>query len=156
MPAFTVETTYRLPTYRQTSYVAPDPGTPCIAALHDDDWDSSRVDYDSPGPTYVSGLWPGCDTAYQAAAIPIPPEFGEGAERRAEHFPELIETLETLIGQVEALYASDASQDGIECYARHEILERARATHAKALAIMANTPDPVPPPDRTAGYRPTA
>jgi hypothetical protein len=72
MPRFTIETTYRLPVYRQRSYEAETCEEACRLAITDDDWSEQKEDYDSSGETYVTGAWPGEDTAYRIAALPLP------------------------------------------------------------------------------------
>ena len=68
MPRFTIETTYRLPVYRQRAYDAETLEEACRLAVEDDDWSEQKEDYESSGETYVTGAWPGEDTAYRIAA----------------------------------------------------------------------------------------
>ena len=70
MPRFTIEATYRLPVYRQRSYEAETLEEACRLAVEDDDWSEQKEDYESSGETYVTGAWPGEDTAYRIAALP--------------------------------------------------------------------------------------
>lgn len=56
MPRFTIETTYRLPVYRQRAYDAETLEEACRVAVEDDDWSEQKEDYESstrptsPGP----------------------------------------------------------------------------------------------------------
>jgi hypothetical protein len=59
MPRFTIETTYRLPVYRQRTYEAETLEGVCRLAIDDDDWSEQKEDYESSGETYVTGAWPG-------------------------------------------------------------------------------------------------
>ncbi|MGE3874066.1 MAG: hypothetical protein AB7F74_14020 [Parvibaculaceae bacterium] len=72
MPDYTIETTYHLPVFRHRAYSADTPEAACRAAIEDDDWEHGRRDYDSSGETYVTGIWPGRDTAYAGEPLPIP------------------------------------------------------------------------------------
>ncbi|MGC0600747.1 hypothetical protein, partial [Escherichia coli] len=65
MPIYTIETTYRLPVHRQRSYEAADLAAACRLAV-EDDWDGEKHDHETAGETYVTGVWKGRDTAYQA------------------------------------------------------------------------------------------
>ena len=78
MPSFTIETTYRLPVYRQRTYQADDPEQACRLALEDEDWSGQKEDYETHGPVHVTGIWPGTDTAHKAEAIAIPAAFADG------------------------------------------------------------------------------
>jgi hypothetical protein len=55
MPRFTIETTYRLPVYRQRSYEAETLEEACRLAVEDDDWSEQKEDYESSGETYATG-----------------------------------------------------------------------------------------------------
>ena len=55
MPRFTIETTYRLPVYRQRTYEAETLEEACRLAIDDDDWSEQKEDYESSGETYVTG-----------------------------------------------------------------------------------------------------
>jgi hypothetical protein len=89
MPRFTIETTYRLPVYRQRAYDAETLEETCRLAVEDDDWSEQKEDHESSGETYVTGAWPGEDTAYRVAALPIPSQFGEMLQRKADHYETL-------------------------------------------------------------------
>lgn len=73
MPKFTVEMTYRLPVYRQETYEAPTLEAAIAMARADDNWDSSKNDYDCSGGEYVSGAWNG-DDAYSGDNLFSEPE----------------------------------------------------------------------------------
>lgn len=131
MAKFTIETSYRLPIYRQRTYSAPSLEEACRLAIADDDWSDQKEDGDSAGATYVTGVWPGKGTAYKVSPLTIPSEFGEMLQRQAEHF-------ETLLGVLKILAhgATDSQTDLVYWY------ERANAAIAKAEAILAGTRDP--------------
>jgi hypothetical protein len=126
MPRFTIETTYRLPVYRQRTYEAETLEAACRLAANDDDWSEQKEDYESSGETYVTGAWPGEDTAYRVGALTVPSRFGEMLQRKADHFEILLGILKLLA------HAPDAS------FRR----QRADAAIAKADAILAGAPDP--------------
>ena len=63
MPIFTIETTYRLPVYRQRSYEAETLDTACALAIADEGWDDEKSDVETSGDTYVTGAWDGRDAA---------------------------------------------------------------------------------------------
>ena len=72
MPSFTIESTYRLPVFRHRTYEAATPEDACRRAIEDDDWMNQKEDYESSGATYLTGIWPGVDTAYLVPALAIP------------------------------------------------------------------------------------
>ena len=125
MPRFTIETTYRLPVYRQRAYDAETLDEACRLAVEDDDWSEQKEDYESSGETYVTGAWPGEDTAYRIAALPVPSQFGEMLQRKADHY-------ETPLGILKVLaHAPEAPL----------WRERADAAIAKAETILAGASD---------------
>jgi hypothetical protein len=79
----------------------------------------------------VSGVWQGADAAYRSAALPLPSQFGETIQRKADHFETLLGTLKVL-AQVKDLTAPDLPF----------WLPRAQAAIAKAEAILAGARDP--------------
>lgn len=83
MPYFTIESSYRLPVFRHRTYEAATVEDACRLAIEDDDWQRQKDDYESAGATYLTGIWPGSDTAYQVAALPVPLGFAEGAAAAA-------------------------------------------------------------------------
>ena len=131
MPSFTIETTYRLPVYRQQTYEAATMEEACRLAVDDDDWSDEKHDYESAGKTYVTGIWSGENAAYTGAAQPIPAHYVETPQRIALH-------LEVLLGLVKVL----ASQSDTEQLDRAFRLERAQPAIAKAEAILAGSRDP--------------
>ena len=66
MPIYTVETTYRVPVYRQRTYHAATPAEACRQAIKDDDWSNDKLDYEAAGETYVTCIWIGADAASPA------------------------------------------------------------------------------------------
>lgn len=129
MPIFTIETTYRLPVYRQRSYEAESLDEACRLAVEDDDWDNEKRDYESGGETYVTGVWEGRDTAYSGPSVPVPSHCCETVQRKADHFEVLLGLAKVLSGAAEA---SD----------RAYWQDRAVSATAKAEAILAGARDP--------------
>lgn len=129
MPVFTIETTYRLPVKRQRSYEADTIEEACRLAVADEGWGDAEEDVDTSGETYVTGIWMGRDTAYQAAGEPIPSHHRETVQRKDDHF-------EVLLGLVKVLSGADGTID------RSFWKERAVAAAAKAEAILAGAGDP--------------
>lgn len=135
MPLFTIETTYRMPYYRQHTYEAATIGDACRLAVDDEDWDSEKPDWDCPGETYVTGIWSGADAAHKGKAFPVPSQFDEAMQRKADHFGEMFEMLDLV-----------ARPMGISPVDFERWLPRAQAAMAKAKAIMGRRPDPDEPP----------
>ncbi|SDH00803.1 hypothetical protein [Pelagibacterium luteolum] len=106
MPAFTVETTYRLPAYRHRTYHAETPAEACRLAIEDDDWEGEKLDYECAGETYVTGIWSGTDAAYSAPAIAVPSHFEETIHRKAAHFELLLGLLKMMVADAVARRAS--------------------------------------------------
>ncbi|MGE0565942.1 MAG: hypothetical protein AB7O50_15665 [Pseudolabrys sp.] len=131
MPRFTIETTYRLPIYRQRTYEAETLASACRLAIEDDDWSDQKEDIESSGETYVTGAWPGANSAYRVSALLVPSQFGEAVQRKADHF-------ETLLGILKVLaHAPDGSASDPPFWR-----QRADAAIAKAEAILAGARDP--------------
>ena len=131
MPVFTIETTYRLPVYRQQIYESATMEEACRLAVDDDNWSDEKHDYESAGKTYVTGIWSGENAAYGGAAQPIPAHYVEAPQRIALH-------LEVLLGLVK-VFASQATPSNST---RAFWLERARPAIAKAEAILAGGREP--------------
>ncbi len=131
MPLFTIETTYRIPVYRQRRYEAPTLAEACRLAIEDDDWDGSKEDYECAGETHVTGAWPGAVDPYRVPLLAIPSQFGETLQRKADHFTELLAQL-SLVAQPMGLSAHD--------FARW--LPSAQSAVHKANAIVAAARDP--------------
>jgi hypothetical protein len=126
MPVFTIESTYRLPVYRQRSYEAETLAAACALAITDEGWDDEKSDVETSGDTYVTGAWEGRDAAYRGRALSIPSQFGELIQRKADHF-------EVLLGLLKVFaHAPDAP------FWR----QRLNAAITKAEAILAGQPDP--------------
>jgi hypothetical protein len=115
MPLFTIETTYRLPVYRHQTCEAASIDEACRIAIDDDDWSGEKLDHESAGETYVTGIWAGESAAYSGAAQPIPAHYAETPQRIALHF-------EMLLGLIKVL----ASQGDVEKPDRAFRLERAQ------------------------------
>ena len=138
MPAYTVETSYHLPTYRHRTYIADDPAAACLAALEDDDWDGEQHDYESAGETYVSGLWAGEDAAHRGEALPVLSQFDETVVRKAGYFGALASILETVTEELRSA-ADGTCPDGAVTAAA---LEQAATAIARARAILSGADDP--------------
>jgi hypothetical protein len=133
MTQFTIETTYRLPVYRQRTYDAETLFEACRHAVEDDDWDDAKKDYESPGDTYVSAAWEGADSAYRGPALSVPGQFDELVRRKADQF-------ELMLGMLKILaHADDLQAPDLPTW-----LPRAHALIAKAEAILAGEADPDP------------
>lgn len=78
MLSFTIESTYRLPVFRHRTYEAATAEDACRLAIADEDWTGQKEDYENSGATYLTGIWPGEDSAYIAPALALPPGFAEG------------------------------------------------------------------------------
>lgn len=98
MPEFTIETTYHLPVFRQSTYSADTPEAACLLAIEDKDWSGQREDYESSGETHVTGIWEGARAAYSGQAIPVPAHFGEAVQRKAAQFELMLGLLKIIVG----------------------------------------------------------
>jgi hypothetical protein len=130
MPAFTIETTYRLPVFRQHNYDADTVEQACALAIDDDEWSDAKRDYDSSGATFVSGIWEGRDAAYSGAMLPIPAHYDEGNGRKVAHF-------EVLLGILKVF----TNAGGENAPDLSDWLPKAEAAIAKGEAILAGEPD---------------
>lgn len=81
MPSFTIESTRRRPVFRHRTYEAATVEDACRLAVEDGDWTGQKEDPGTCDPTYLTGIWPGVDTAYIAKACTVPAGFGEGETR---------------------------------------------------------------------------
>lgn len=131
MPAYTIETTYRLSAYRHRTYHADTPAEACRLAVEDEDWQGEKLDYEAAGENHVNGIWTGEDTAYRGEAVPVPAHFGETDQRKVAHF-------ETLFGVLKILAADVRTGRPTQPH----WLDFAERTIAKAEAIMAGARDP--------------
>ena len=134
MPTYTVETTYRVPVYRQRTFHAATPAEACRQAIEDDDWSNDKLDYEAAGETYVTGIWLGTDAAYSGETVPVPSHFDETIQRKAAHF-------EVLFGLLKIVVADQAAERRTDAYR----LARATAAIAKAEAIIDCARDPDEP-----------
>ncbi len=131
MPLFTIETTYRLPVYRQRTYEADTLDQACDLAIADEGLDDEKTDVETSGDTYVTGAWEGRDAAYSGRALDVPSRFDEQIQRKAAHF-------EVLLGLLKVFaHAPDGESNDGPFWRR-----RLEAAIAKAEAIIAGTPDP--------------
>ncbi|WP_192361444.1 hypothetical protein [Mesorhizobium mediterraneum] len=102
MPQFTIETTYHLPVFRQSTYSADTPEAACRLAIEDNDWSGQKEDYESSGESHVTGIWEGAEAAYLGPAIPVPPHFRESVQRQAAHFELMLGLLKIMVGDAQA------------------------------------------------------
>lgn len=131
MPVFTIETTYRLPVYRQRPYEASTLAEACRLAIEDDDWDAAKEDHDTAGESYVTGAWPGDVQPYSVPPLSVPSQFSETIQRKADHFDELLTQL-----------AFVAQPMGISRHDFERWIPHAQAAVRKAQAILAGARDP--------------
>lgn len=130
MPRFTIETTYRIPYYRQHTYEAATFAQACRLAIDDEDWEDELPDYECVGPTYVTGIWKGGNSAYEGEEIDVPSHFDETAHRMISHFHELLEQL-----------AHIARPTSLPTAEFDRWLTQARTAVEKARAIIDERPD---------------
>lgn len=128
---YTIETTYHLPVYRHRTYHADTIADACRLAIDDDDWTGEKLDPETAGESFVSGIWRGTDAAYSGPAIAVPSQFGETIQRKAGHFEILLGLLKMLVADVVACRASS-----------DEWAERASWAVARGEAIIAGARDP--------------
>ncbi|TPK72099.1 hypothetical protein FJ930_13095 [Mesorhizobium sp. B2-4-15] len=102
MPAFNIETSYRLPVFRHRSYLADTPEAAYRLAIGDDDWSAERLGYEPAGETHITGIWQGADAACRGAAIPVPGHFKETVQRQAAHFERLPGLPKIMVGDAQA------------------------------------------------------
>ncbi|WP_210330827.1 hypothetical protein [Mesorhizobium sp. NBSH29] len=77
---FTIEATYRVPFYRQTTYIADNFKQALAFALEDDRWDSPKQAV-TDRTTYLTRAWEGV-AAFEGRALPIPDDLSN--ERRGK------------------------------------------------------------------------
>lgn len=102
MPAYTIETTFTLPIFRHGTYIADTLEEACKAALVDDNWESLRKDYDASGEVHVTGIWRGEKAHNTGSSIPVPSQFDEAVQRRADHFEILLGLLKMMVHDAHA------------------------------------------------------
>ncbi len=90
MPIFIIETTFRLPVYRRRRYAADTLAEACRLAIADDNWSQQKEDIDGSGDSYVTGIWPEHIESYDVPSLPIPSEFDELVQRKADCFDALL------------------------------------------------------------------
>jgi hypothetical protein len=139
MPAYTIETTYSLPVFRQGTYLADTSEAACKVAIGDDNWESSKKDHDSSGEIHVTGIWEGETTAYAGSSIPVPSQFDEVVQRRSRHFEILLGLLKMMFHDAHAAHAARPASLGW--------LAKSAWAIARGEAILAGSPDPDEPVD---------
>ncbi|CCV16360.1 hypothetical protein [Mesorhizobium sp. STM 4661] len=132
MPTFTIETTYRLPVFRQRSYEAETLEAACRLAIDDDDWSDQKEDYETSGETYVTGAWTGDVAPYSTPDLNVPVQFDETVQRKADMFGTLLDLLQ-----------ESARPMGLSHHDFQRWLPRAKAAIATAKAIADGRVDPI-------------
>ena len=125
MPVFTIETTYRLPVFRQRTYTADSLDAACDQAIADADWSDQKEDFETSGPTYVTGAWKGADAAYKGEVFAIPRAFRRASDR-------LSWQVETLL----AVLKEPAQTMGLSATDFAGWLPRAKAAIAETEALL--------------------
>ncbi|NGO56261.1 hypothetical protein [Allomesorhizobium camelthorni] len=125
MPKFTIETTYRLPIFRQRCYEAENLEAACRLAIEDEDWSDQKEDYETSGETYVTGVWAGDVPPYSVPAIAVPAHFDETVQRKADMFGSLL-----------GLLGEPARPMGLSLHDFQRWQPRAQAAVFKARAII--------------------
>ena len=131
MAEFTIEASYRQALFRQRTYQAETLERACQLAFADTDWSGRARDADGVGETYISGAWRGAQAAPAASSIPVPSQFTDGRDRKADHF-------ETLLGVLKVLLMEETLTPAKQAFWRR----RAERAVAKAEVILAGGPDP--------------
>ena len=132
MKTYLIETTCRVPNYRQRTHSADTVEDACRLAIADEDWTGALPDFETAGETYVTGAWEGADAAYSGPAVDVPEAFGKTVYRKAELFEDLV-----------ALLREPTQPMGISEHAFRNWLPRAMTVLEKADAIgrdAANSP----------------
>lgn len=136
MPRYTIETTYRVPHYRQRNHCATSVEEACRRAIEAKDWSGQVPDFETAGETYVTGIWKGTDAAYRGEELSIPSHFQETIQRQADQFGELV----ALLDEIAPPPPMTLSRQTFENW-----LPRARNAVAKAKAILEGRRDPDDP-----------
>ncbi|MER8844368.1 hypothetical protein [Mesorhizobium australicum] len=136
MPQFTIETTYHLPVFRHSTYLAETPDVACRFAIEDTDCSGQREDCESSGETHVTGIWEGAGAAYRGQAIPVHAHFGEAVQRKAAQFELMLGLLKIIVGDAKARRPTPPGWLG-----------KAESAIARGEAILAGARDPVEPGD---------
>ncbi|NTB97291.1 hypothetical protein G6M84_12370 [Agrobacterium tumefaciens] len=136
MPAYTIETPYTLPIFRHGTYITDTLEEACKAALADDDWESLQKDYDVSGEVHVTGIWKGEKAHFTGSSVPVPSQFDEVIQRRADHF-------EILLGLLKMMVHDAHATRGLPPYWRG----KAAWAIARGEAILACAADPEEPID---------
>jgi hypothetical protein len=90
---YTIETTIRRPFYKHRVYEAATLDDACRQALQDDDWEGEKLDDETAGEPYVTGIWTGEDAAYKNASLPIPTNGHASGEHKMQEVDLLLALL---------------------------------------------------------------
>lgn len=127
---FTIEATYRRPVFRHRTYGASSIEDACRQAIEDDDWEGQREDYDSVGPTYITGAWIG-PAAHEGASLELPPSVRtRDASQTVDLIRDAIGAIDSLLHQVGQMSGMFDDADGTIAEAvedGEETAERLRA-----------------------------
>ena len=93
---YTVETTIRRPFYKHRVYEAATPEDACRQALQDDDCEGEKLDDETAGEPYVTGVWIGEDAAYKGPSLPIPTNGHASGQHKMQQLDLLLALLKRL------------------------------------------------------------
>jgi hypothetical protein len=93
MPVFMIETTYKLPVYRERVFEARSLEDACLRAVLDTNWDDEKADIEASERTFVSGVWEGAVEADPARAQPIPRQFHDIHQNKGVLFDAMLQLL---------------------------------------------------------------
>ncbi|MBX4898707.1 hypothetical protein [Rhizobium bangladeshense] len=93
MPVFMVETTYKLPVYRERVYEACSLEHACLRAVLDTNWEDEKADIEASERTFVSGVWEGAVETDPARALSIPQQFHDIDQNRSALFDTMVKLL---------------------------------------------------------------
>jgi hypothetical protein len=94
---YTVETTIRRPFYKHRVYEAATLDDACRQALQDDDCEGEKLDDETPGEPYVTGVWIGEDAAYKGPCLPIPINGHASDQHKMQQLDLLLALLKRLV-----------------------------------------------------------
>ena len=81
------------PFYKHRVYEAATLDDACRQALQDDDWEGEKLDDETAGEPYVTGIWTGEDAAYKSASLPIPTNGHASGEHKMQEVDLLLALL---------------------------------------------------------------
>jgi len=96
MPAFAIETSFKVPFFRLRTIEAPSLAEACARALKDENWRDSGPCYDASTEPSVTGAWP-AGSQYETFSLPIPNQFEDLRKRKALQFDLLHEFIREMV-----------------------------------------------------------